>query len=65
VNFKDKPILITGGSGLVGEFLGSELKSSGVADLVRPRSTEVDLRKAGDVDALFRDVKPQLVFPVS
>jgi len=64
VHFKDKRILITGGSGLVCEHPRSELKSSGVAD-VCPRSTELDLRRAGDVDALFRDVKPQLVFPVS
>jgi dTDP-4-dehydrorhamnose reductase len=63
VNFKDTRILITGGSGLVGEHLRGELKSSGVADLVCPRSTEFDLRKAGDMDALFRDVKPRLVFP--
>lgn len=65
MNFKDKRILITGGSGLVGQHLRSELKSSGVADLVCPRSTEFDLRKAGDVDALFRDVKPQLVFSLA
>ena len=60
-----KRVLITGGSGLVGRHLQSELKSSGLMDLVCPRSTEFDLRKAGDVDALFREVKPQLVFSLA
>ena len=63
MNFKDKRILITRGSGLVGRHLRSELKSSRVADLVCRRSIEFDLRKAGDVDTLCRDVKPRLVFP--
>jgi len=65
MNFKGKRILITGGSGLVGRHLRNELKSLGLADPVCPRSTEFDLRKAGDVDALFRDVKPQLVFSLA
>jgi GDP-L-fucose synthase len=39
--------------------------SCGPVDLVCPRSTEFDLRKPGDVEALFRDVKPQLVFSLA
>lgn len=65
MSFEGKRILITGGSGLVGRHLCDELKSSAADDVVYPRSTEFDLRKAGDVDALFRDVKPQLVFSLA
>ena len=57
-----KRILITGGSGLVGRHLRSELKSRAAGDVVCPRSAEFDLRKADDVTALFRDVKPHIVF---
>ena len=65
MSFEGKRVLITGGSGLVGRHLRNELKSFALGDLVCPRSTEFDLRKAGDVDALFRDVKPQLVFSLA
>jgi GDP-L-fucose synthase len=65
MNLKGKRILVTGGSGLVGRHLRKELSSFGLTDLVCPRSTEFDLRKAEDVDALFREVKPQLVFSLA
>src|SRR5438132_4607690 len=65
MNFQGKRVLITGGSGLVGRHLRNKLKSFGLTDPVCPRSTEFDLRKAGDVDALFRDVKPQIVFSLA
>jgi GDP-L-fucose synthase len=65
MNFKGKRVLITGGSGLVGRHLQNELKSCGVTDLACPRSTEFDVRKATDVDTLFRDVKPQIVFSLA
>jgi GDP-L-fucose synthase len=65
MNFEGKRILITGGSGLVGRHLRNELKSFAPGDLACPRSTEFDLRKAGDVEALFRDVKPQVVFSLA
>src|SRR5437762_3995827 len=61
MNLIGKRILISGGSGLVGHHLRQELALRGAADLVCPRSAECDLRKPGDVEALFRDVKPQLV----
>jgi GDP-L-fucose synthase len=65
MNVIGKRILITGGSGLVGRHLRKALMSRGPVDLVCPRSTEFDLRKPGDVEALFRDVKPQLVFSLA
>ena len=65
MNVLGKRILITGGSGLVGHHLRKELMSRGSVDLVCPRSADFDLRKSGDVEALFRDVKPQLVFSLA
>jgi GDP-L-fucose synthase len=65
MKFSGKRILITGGSGLVGHHLRNELASCGMTDLVCPRSAEFDLRRANDVEALFRDVKPQLVFSLA
>src|ERR1700730_12687083 len=65
MSFEGKRILITGGSGLVGRHLCNELKSFGAGDLVCPRSSESDLRKAEDADALYRDVKPQIVFSLA
>jgi len=65
MNVTGKRILITGGSGLVGHHLQNELISRGPADLVCPRSFDFDLRKQGDVEALFQDLKPQLVFSLA
>jgi GDP-L-fucose synthase len=60
-----KRILITGASGLVGSHLQAELAARGVDDLICPRSKEFDLRKPEDVDVLFRDVKPHVVFSLA
>jgi GDP-L-fucose synthase len=65
MNLKDKRILITGSSGLVGRHLQCELAARGVADLVCVRSKDCDFRKAEDVDSLFRDVKPKIVFSLA
>ena len=65
MNVTGKRILITGGSGLVGHHLRKELMSRGPAHLACPRSADFDLRKPGDVEGLFRDVKPQIVFSLA
>src|SRR5215472_18936945 len=65
MNLAGKRILITGSSGLLGSHLRNELKPLSVVDLVCPRSSQFDLRRAGDAEALFRDVKPQVVFSLA
>jgi len=57
--------LITGASGLVGRHLRNELAARGVTDLTCPRSKDFDLRKPTDVEALFRDAKPNIVFSLA
>jgi len=65
MNLEGKRILITGASGLVGTHLRAELTARGASDIVCPRSKEFDLRKSEDVDVLFRDVRPQIVFSLA
>jgi GDP-L-fucose synthase len=65
MNLAGKRILITGASGLVGSHLRAEPTGRGLNDLVCPRSKDFDLRKPEDVDVLFRDVRPQVVFSLA
>ncbi len=65
MDLKNKRVLVTGGSGLVGTHLRDELAARSINDVVCPRSKEFDLRKPEEVEALFRDVKPQVVFSLA
>jgi GDP-L-fucose synthase len=65
VNLSEKRILITGGSGLVGQHLRAELESRGAREFFCPRSSEFDMREPNAVDAVFREVRPQLVFSLA
>jgi GDP-L-fucose synthase len=65
MDLKDKRILVTGGSGLVGTHLQAELTARGAKNIVCPRSKEFDLREPEEVEAMFRDAKPQVVFSLA
>ena len=52
--------LVTGGSGFVGRVVVDKLRRRG-ADVVVPRSADVDLTDADAADALFADVRPDIV----
>lgn len=65
MKLEDKRILVTGSSGLVGHHLVNELTARGAKHLICPRSKDFDLRKAGDVEVLFRDAKPDIVFSLA
>ena len=54
-------VLVTGGSGFLGTHLVERLRSDGMKPTVVRRS-EYDLTIAADVERLFRDTKPELVF---
>lgn len=53
-------VLLTGGSGVVGSALRRELEQHG-AEVVSPRSSDVDLTKTDETVAYFRSVQPELV----
>lgn len=63
--FYGKRILVTGSSGLVGSALIQKFKTLGCDKLFLPRSNEFDLRNKDDVDRLFRETKPDLVFSLA
>ncbi len=54
-------VLVTGGAGFLGSHLVERLEEEG-HDIFVPRSAEHDLRREADVDRLFAEVRPELVF---
>jgi GDP-L-fucose synthase len=56
----DRRVLVTGGAGFLGRAVVARLEAAG-ADVVVPRSAEVDLRDRGAVSELFGSVRPDQV----
>lgn len=54
-------VLVTGGSGFVGQHLVSELEKLGAASITVPRSSEYDLRLREDTSLLFERERPEIV----
>ncbi|MEJ7692828.1 GDP-L-fucose synthase [Daejeonella sp.] len=59
---KNSKIYIAGHSGMVGSALVRKLHGQGYTNLVKRRSTELDLRNQKDVAAFFKEEKPEYVF---
>jgi len=59
--WKDKKVLVTGGSGFFGSHLAERLKEQG-ANVSISRSSENDLTKMDTVLELFEKIKPEYVF---
>lgn len=59
--WSDRRVLVTGGSGFLGSAVLRRLGELGPASLDAPSSSDVDLRRADAVDALFADLAPDLV----
>jgi len=57
----DKRILVTGGSGFLGNFVVEELARIGCRNVFVPRSIDYDLRRADAVAHLMREARPQVV----
>lgn len=55
--FKDKVVILTGGSGFLGRYVLAELKSRGAENIFIPRSRDFDLRVAADISRMFQMVQ--------
>ena len=59
---QDKPILVTGGRGMVGQALIHWLKKLGYRDILAPTHAELDLTRQKDVFDFFNEYQPDTVF---
>lgn len=55
--FKNKVVILTGGSGFLGRYVLAELKNRGAANIFIPRSRDFDLRVAADISRMFQLVQ--------
>ncbi len=54
-------VVVTGGSGFLGQAVIHRLDSAGVSDIIVPRSIDYDLRRREDAARLFAEHRPDLV----
>jgi GDP-L-fucose synthase len=54
-------LLVTGGSGFLGQHVLAVLARAGYSDVVAPRRAEYDLTRATEVAACIRDVRPRAI----
>ena len=54
-------VLVTGGSGFLGGAVVAKLEAAGVAEVIVPRSAQVDLRDRAQTNRLFATTNPDLV----
>jgi GDP-L-fucose synthase len=54
-------VLVTGGSGFLGSHLVERLEAAG-HEVVVPRSSDYDLRREAEVERLFADARPEVVY---
>jgi len=59
--WRNKGVLVTGGSGFLGSFVVEKLKGRGCKDIFVPRSKDYDLVEMNAVKRLYKDTKPEIV----
>jgi GDP-L-fucose synthase len=61
MNLENKRIMVTGGSGFLGQQLVRNLESHGCKNIFVPRSAQYDLRRQGAIDRAFDAGEPDIV----
>lgn len=56
-----RKVVVTGGTGFLGQAVVDSLVSRGATEVLTPRSTEFDLRIPDQVETMFRETSPDLV----
>jgi GDP-L-fucose synthase len=59
--WRDKNVIVTGGSGFLGSFVVEKLKQRGVADVFVPRSSQYDLRSQDGITHMLKDFKANMI----
>ena len=59
--WKNRRIVVTGGSGFLGSFVVEKLKARGANDIFVPRSAQYDLTSTDDVNRMLDDARPDLL----
>src|SRR5215468_675470 len=61
MNWKQKRVVITGGSGFLGSAVVNKLRSRGCQNIIVPRSSNYDLREQDMIVRLYKDAQPEVV----
>jgi GDP-L-fucose synthase len=61
INLPDKRVVVTGGAGFLGTHLLRRLEQSGCRDIFVPNYPDFDLTRAGDVERLFVEHRPEVL----
>ncbi len=59
--WKNKRVIVTGGSGFLGSFVIEKLKQRGAADVFVPRSSQYDLRQQNGIADMFNDHRANMI----
>jgi GDP-L-fucose synthase len=59
--WKDRRVVVTGGSGFLGSHIVEKLQAEGCENLWIPRSSDFDLRTTEDIKQLYTEFRPNIV----
>jgi GDP-L-fucose synthase len=62
LDLRDRRITVTGGAGFLGSFLIEQLRARGCEQISVPTIEEYDLTRQEDVERVFADQRPEVVF---
>lgn len=59
--WRDKRVVVTGGTGFLGSFVVGKLRQRGCREIFVPRSREYDLRQLEAIRRVLNDARPDIV----